>query len=127
MPTDLSNSEDAEGAGLKLVEESGGFETAGPAEGRPGDSDSKGRRGLPIWLFVLVLLAFVSVAGWQVQVTGELEAEVAGLEAELSRSNALLDAHRLHLSEVRVGVHEVSAQLEGLRALVDRDPTDPLE
>jgi hypothetical protein len=32
-------------------------------------------------------------------------------------------AHRTHLSEVRGGVHELSERLQGLRSLVDRDPT----
>jgi hypothetical protein len=128
MDPDASNSERDGSGGLKLVDESSRFSTPPTptaAETSTPDGDSSGRRGLPIWLFVVTLLAFVLVAGWQARVAGELEAEVERIEAELLRSNALLDAHRTHLSEIRGGVHELSARLDGLRDLVDSDPSDP--
>jgi hypothetical protein len=78
---------------------------------------------LPVWLFVVALIVFALVIGRQAQLASELEAEVAGLEVQLEHTNALLDARRAHLNEVREGVHELSERLQRLRGLVGRDPT----
>ncbi len=109
MPSDLSDSENAANVELKLVDDSTGSGAVPEVETGPADSDSQRRRGLPIWACILGLLAFAVVMGWQLQVASELEAEVARVEAELSRANLLIDAHRMHLAEIRGGVHELSA------------------
>jgi hypothetical protein len=124
MATDSTKAEAEQNANLKLVDdasESGQRPFATPSTSGTGRSE---RRSLPVWLFVVVLIAFALLIGWQAQLASELEAEVAGLEQELVRSRALLDAHRTHLGEIRGGVHELSASLEGLRTLVDRDPVE---
>ena len=123
MPTDSSKAEAEQDANLKLVDEaseSGQRPDATPSSSGTGRSE---RRSLPVWLFVLVLIAFALLIGWQAQLASELESQVAGLEVQLERTNVLLDSHRAHLSEVRGAVHELSERLQSLRALVDRDPT----
>ena len=75
---------------------------------------------------LVALVLFALLVGWQAQVASELKAEVAILEGQLEESQALLGAHRAHLSEIRGGVHELSESLLGLSALVDRDPTESL-
>ncbi len=123
MPEDS----DSPGADLKLVDEGGRFEEE--SDSRQSDSQAAGRatdeptpRSLPIWLFVVGLILAVIVIGWQAQLAGELEAEVAGLEMKLERTNALLEAHRSHLGEIRGGVYDLSERLDSLRALVDERP-----
>ena len=80
------------------------------------------RRGLPIWLFLLVLVLFSVALFWQVRVARDLAAEVAGLEQELLATQARLGAHRSHLGEIRSGVHDLADRLAGLQALVDAEP-----
>jgi hypothetical protein len=126
-PSDPSSPDQDPAIGLKLVDESAGSgatQDASPSapESAPTDRGIRGR-SLPAWLFAVALIVFSLAIGWQAQLAGELEAEVAGLEAQLEHTSALLDAHRTHLSEVRGGVHELSERLQGLRSLVDRDPT----
>jgi uncharacterized membrane protein (UPF0136 family) len=89
------------------------------------DQGDSSRRGLPIWLFVVAFLLFALALGWQFQVAGQLEQEIAGLETELAETTALLGAHQSRLLEIRGGVHELVAQLDGLRALVEAEPTMP--
>jgi len=109
---------------LKLVDAPSGDETSDaapdPALAR---APSESRR-LPAWLFIVALVLFAILVGWQAQVASGLKAEVVALEGRLERTNALLDAHRVHLSEIRGGVHELSESLLGLRALVDSDPSE---
>ena len=125
-PEEPEEPKEPETVGLKLVNAESEPETSPDAStstaGMESESGSSDRRRLPVWLFVAVLIIFSVAIGWQAQVASELEAEVAGLEAQIERTNALLDAHRSHLSEVRGGVHELSQSLLGLRALVDSDP-----
>jgi hypothetical protein len=114
-------------ADLKLVDESPGFEDRADAEEFQPElqdtfTDESSSRGLPVWMFVVGLIVAVVVIGWQAQLASELEAEVTGLEARLERSNALLEAHRNHLGEIRGGVYDLSERLDGLRALVDGGP-----
>ena len=126
-PTDSSSPEEDETTGLKLVDDSADSETSSDASRSTSETGSSGRRSkrrsLPVWLFVVALIIFALVIGRQAQLASELEAEVAGLEVQLEHTNALLDARRAHLSELREGVHELSERLQGLRGLVDRDPT----
>jgi len=127
MASDPSKPEGDQTVDLKLVDAMSEPETpsdppmptfeTGPAP-RPRD-----RWRLPAWLFVVTSILFFLVIGWQAQIAGELEARVAGLEEQLERTNALLDARRTHLSEIRGGVQELSERLRGLRTLVDSDPT----
>ena len=86
------------------------------------NSSKSDRRGLSIWLFVLVVVLFSLALGWQFQATGELEQEIAGLEQELSETTALLGAHKGRLVEIRTGVRDLVGQLAGLQALVDAEP-----
>lgn len=129
MPSDPTLPEEPEepaedlSIGLKLVDEASEDEASSSESESSTGTDSTDRRRLPVWLFVVVLILFSVVIGWQAQVSSELEAEVAGLETQLERTNALLDAHRTHLSDIRGGVQELSQSLEGLRILVDSDPT----
>ena len=132
-PSDPSAPEEDQTVGLKLVNkasESGtSSDSSDPQSPTPdgGSADPRrDRRRLPVWLFVLALILFSLVIGWQAQVASELEAEVTGLEERLEQTRALLDAHRTHLSEIRGGVHELSERLQGLRTLVDSDPTESL-
>lgn len=132
MPSNISTpSENAAAAALKLVDsapESGDeivTDTSSttapmPLEGdREGDSDS---RRVPLWMLVVALILGVVVIGWQAQLASELEAEVAGLERQIDRSQALIEAQGAHLGEIRGGVYELSDQLDGLRALIDAGP-----
>ena len=124
-PSDpFTPAEDTNG-GLKLVdaasESATSHEASASETGQRKRNDD--RRSLPLWLFVLALLLFALAIGWQARNASRLEAVVAGLEGELERTNANLDAHRTHLSEIRGGVYALSERLQGLRLLVDTDPT----
>jgi hypothetical protein len=79
---------------------------------------------LPLWLFVAAVVVFGLIVVWQARLAGELEAQVMGLENELAATTTRLEAHRAHLSEIRGGVRDLSASLEGLRVLVDAEPAD---
>jgi len=103
-------------------EQSIGWEAAAsalPSAGEQGDSDQS---GLPIWLFVVLFVAFALVSGWQFRVAGALAQQVVGLESELATTTALLGAHQSRLVEIRGGVRALASQLEELKALVDADP-----
>ena len=133
-PSDPSAPEEDQTVGLKLVNkasESGtSSDSSDPQSPTPdgGSADPRrDRRRLPVWLFVLALILFSLVIGWQAQLASELESQVAGLEVQLERTNVLLDSHRAHLSEVRGGVHELSERLQSLRALVDRGVSEGSE
>jgi len=130
-PSDPTAPEEDQTVGLKLVNtasESGTSSDSSDPQSSPPDGGSadprSGRRRLPVWLFVLALILFSLVLSWQAQLASELESQVAGLEVQLERTNALLDSHRSHLTEVRGGVHDLSERLQSLSALVDREPTD---
>ncbi len=123
MASDPSKPEEDQTVDLKLVDSTSGSGTSIDAPEPTPETDPTGRRSLPVWYFVVALVLFSLVIGWQAQRASELEAERAGLEEQLERTNGLLDAHRTRLSEIRGGVHELSERLQGLRALVDSDPT----
>ena len=110
--------------GLKLVDAPSESSTPGESDESPRDRTPWASRRLPAWLFVVALILFALLVGWQAQVASELKAEVALLDSQLERANALLDAHQTHLSEIRGGVHDLSESLLGLRALVDIDPSE---
>ncbi len=136
----------AGGAGLKLVGErgqtSGAASTAASIERPAGASSDSGRvapgapapmpktsggrttgRRLPLWLFVVLFVAFLIAFGYQTRHAGRLESEVARLEASLAQAETRLESHRTHLLEIRGGVHDLTTRLESLRTLIDRDPT----
>lgn len=81
-----------------------------------------GRR-LPLWLFIVLLVAFLIAFGYQTRNAGRLESEVARLEESLAQAESRLESHRTHLLEIRGGVHDLTTRLESLRTLIDRDPT----
>jgi hypothetical protein len=85
--------------------------------------DRKARRQIPLWLFGAIFALLLTGYGYQIHHAGKLEAEVLRLEDSLARAEARLESHRTHLLEIRGGVHDLSARLESLRALIDRDPT----
>jgi hypothetical protein len=138
-----AGSDRAAAAGLKLVGERGSASgaagsaantvrpglAAGPgAEAGAGASTAQGSgrksgRQLPLWLFVALFVVFLVAFGYQTHHAGRLESEVARLEASLAKAQTRLESHRTHLLEIRGGVHDLSTRLEGLRALIDRDPT----
>lgn len=91
---------------------------------QPVGSGASRKSGMPIWVFLLLIVAFVVVLGWQLRVADGLEEEIAGLEQDLRETRTLLGAHESRLLEVRSGVHDLSARLEGLKALVDLDPSN---
>ena len=123
MSSDASKPEEDPSVGLKLVDarsESGSSPDASRSTPGTGPTHRQSdRRSLSGWLLVVALIISFLLIAWQARVASELEAEVAGLEAQLELTGALLDAHRTHLSEIRGGVHELSERLEGLRTLVD--------
>lgn len=138
-----AGSDRAAAAGLKLVGERGsaaGAAGAAPSSARPGaaadaspgtgagpspvrGSGRKSGRQLPLWLFVALFVVFLVAFGYQTHHAGRLESEVAKLEASLAQAETRLESHRTHLLEIRGGVHDLSARLESLRVLIDRDPT----
>jgi hypothetical protein len=91
-----------------------GREEAGSAEGE--------RRGLPVWLFVLVFVLFALALVWQVREARRLQGAVATLEQDLAEAQTLLSAHRDHLGEIRNGVEGLSERLGALRRLVETGP-----
>ena len=122
MPPDHSNSESDDPVSLKLVDDAPEVDP-GQTDPEPASSDDRSdRRGLPVWLFVLAVIVFALVIGRQAQMASQLETRVEGLEAELVQSEALLEAHRAHLGQIRGGVQELSVQLDRLQILVDEDP-----
>lgn len=144
--TATSAAEKLAGTGLKLVGERGAAgapgAAPGPGPGRtsgatsdtkesgaiPGSSpfqrgDRKQGRHVPLWLFAGMLVVFLIGYGYQTQHASQLEADVARLEASLSKAEDRLESHRTHLLEIRGGVHDLSSRLASLRALIDRDPT----
>lgn len=80
------------------------------------------RRGLPVWLFLLVFVLFSLALVWQVREARQLEGAVATLEQDLAEARALLGAHRDHLGEIRNGVEGLSERLGELRRLVEAGP-----
>ncbi len=143
-----SAAEKLAGAGLKLVSERGaGAGATGTAGAAPGPgwaadaaTDAKGSgatlgsspigrgdrnpgRQVPLWLFAALVVVLLIAYGYQVHHASQLEFEVARLEQSLTRAEARLESHRTHLLEIRGGVHDLSARLESLRALIDQDPT----
>jgi hypothetical protein len=125
-PADPSNPKSESSTGLKLVDDdrrsdASDSESISRAGGR---SDASNRRMLPLWLFVAAVVVFGLIVVWQARMAGELEAQVMGLENELEATTTRLEAHRAHLSEIRGGVRDLSASLEGLRVLVDAEPAD---
>lgn len=104
--------------------------TAGVAEAEPLAEESteesgagEGRsRGILIWLLLLVFVAFALALTWQVREGRRLEAEVLGLEQELTQTRAQLRAHQGHLSEIRSSIHAVADRFDALRSLVDLGP-----
>jgi hypothetical protein len=74
---------------------------------------------------LLVIAAFAVTLGWQFRVAGQLEREIGGLQQALRETQVLLGAHKSRLAEIRGGVHDLAAQLDGLRVLVDADPSEP--
>jgi hypothetical protein len=135
-------------AGLKLVGDRSAASGSAGAASMPGQAaststDAKGihgsgptpvRRGtrkqgrkLPLWLFVALFVLFLVAYGYQSHQAGQLEVEVARLEASLVKAESRLESHRTHLLEIRGGVHDLSSRLESLRVLIDRDPTSPVE
>lgn len=106
-------------------------DAVGSGADAPAEAEEGKRRGVPIWVFLLVVLGFAIALVWQVRVAGELEQQVAGLEQDLRATRADLGAHRSRLGEIRSGVRGLVSQLDGLRALVEADPSEaapsPLE
>jgi len=126
-PSNPSADRDASVTDLKLVNEPPDFEAQPAADESRSPTHASGKdestdRRLPIWMFVVGLLLAVVVIGWQAKLAGELEAQVAGLGRELERSQALVEAHRSHLGEIRGGIYEISEQFDSLRALVEGGP-----
>ncbi|MFO0690759.1 MAG: hypothetical protein U0900_18815 [Myxococcota bacterium] len=140
--------EKAAAAGLKLVSERGttaGPATAagGPAPGAagqavpptsakgapgptgalPGRGEGRSGRQLPLWMFGVLFVLFLLGYGYQTHHASQLEAEVLRLQDSLAKAESRLESHRTHLLEIRTGVHDLSARLESLRVLIDRDPT----
>jgi hypothetical protein len=102
---------------------------ATPSSERPAtdeDGHDSSRRGLPIWLFVVLFLVSALAIGWQFRLAGQLEQQIAGLESELAATTALLGAHQSRLVEIRGGVRDLAVQIDGLKALVDAEPADSL-
>ena len=91
----------------------------GPKEGGPAEVD---RRGLPVWLFLLVFALFSLALVWQVREARQLEGVVATLEQDLAEARNLLGAHRDHLGEIRNGVDGLSERIGELRRLVEAGP-----
>ncbi len=138
-----AGAERAGGAGLKLVGERSqnlGAASSAPTTERPAGTSTEPERGastpsakvsggrkagrrLPLWLFVLLFIAFLIAFGYQTHHAGRLESEVARLEASLAQAESRLESHRTHLLEIRGGVHDLTTRLESLRTLIDRDPT----
>jgi hypothetical protein len=101
-----------------------GSASAGVARAAGGDQPS--RTGWPIWAFVALFVVFALALGWQFRVAGELEAEIENLEGRLAATTSRLGAHQERLIEIRSGVRDLAAHLDGLRALVDAEPADAL-
>ena len=98
--------------------------SSGATAERGHDSGASERRRPSIWLFLLVFVAFGIALGWQFRLAGQLEQQIVGLEQELREAQVLLGAHKSRLAEIRGGVHDLVTQLDGLRALVDADPSE---
>lgn len=135
----------AAAAGLKLVSERGApaAATGGTAPGAPGTAgvpgaakgtagsaggsavrgEAKTSRQLPLWMFGVLFVLFLLGYGYQTHHASQLEAEVLRLQESLAKAESRLESHRTHLLEIRTGVHDLSARLESLRVLIDRDPT----
>ena len=124
MPQDHSNSEADRTVDLKLVDQAAGYDAVPGANESSAGPERSDRWVLPVWLFVVALIVFFLVLGWQAKVASELESKVEGLERDLAQTTALLEGHRTHLEEIRGGVQELSAHLAGLRTLVERGPDD---
>lgn len=94
----------------------------GPAGSIAGRGEGRGRQ-LPLWMFGVLFGLFLLGYGYQTHHASQLEAEVLRLEESLAKAESRLESHRTHLLEIRTGVHDLSARLESLRVLIDRDPT----
>jgi uncharacterized protein HemX len=109
---------------LEVVEGGAGAAPGGkPASSAPApatDSASGGRSRAVVVAWALAGLLALAVLGFaqQGRRAERLTARVGVLESELAASEAALEAHRSHLSDVRGAVAE-------LQELVARDPAPP--
>ena len=88
----------------------------GPEPGSEGvRRPPEARGGLLVWVLAGLLAVAVAGLASQGQRAADLEAEVAGLQADLDAAQKALTAHERHLDDVRASVAE-------LQALVARDP-----
>lgn len=125
-------------SGLKLVAEHGLPTAAASASGRSSAASGAGvgaqasepdgllekpGRTVPLWVFVAALALFLLVYGLQTHHASRLEVEVTRLEESLASAEARLESHRSHLNEIRSGIADLTTRLDGLRALIDEDPT----
>lgn len=99
---------------------------------RRADRKKEDRGGAPWWLLIVVAVVGLVLFVTQFQRAERLDARVASLTEELAASdqrleiaNLQLAAHQTHLQQVRAGVAALSDQVDGLRALADRDPLAP--
>ncbi|MBY0399807.1 hypothetical protein K2X89_05895 [Myxococcota bacterium] len=127
-----SMADKAAAAGLKLVSERGASAGgtgvgSGAAAGTSGATAARGdlktTRQLPLWMFGVLFVLFLLGYGYQTHHASQLETEVLRLQESLAKAESRLESHRTHLLEIRTGVHDLSARLESLRVLIDRDPT----
>ena len=89
----------------------------------PGPSSSEPSRSRLPWLLGVAFVFAVIFALWQGQRVDRLATEVERLETELSVAGAELQAHRAHLSRVRVGIDDLTSRAQSLSDLAHADPS----
>ncbi len=80
------------------------------------------RRGVPIWVVLLVIVLGAGLFADQYQRAERLDARVNSLSSELEEAGQQLGAYETHLDQIRGNVADISIRMGGLKALVDLDP-----
>jgi len=88
----------------------------------PAEPARTARRGVPIWVLLILLVVGAALFASQYQRAELLDAQVISLQGDLAEAGAQLDAYQAHLGTVRSSVAQLKQQIGSLDALVNLDP-----
>jgi uncharacterized protein HemX len=93
-----------------------------PPAAAPAQPARSARRGVPVWVLLVVLVVGAALYASQYQQVQVLDAQVISLQGELAEAGAQLEAYQSHLGSVRSSVADLKQQIGSLDTLVNLDP-----